>query len=93
MRALRTPGRIDQHALAGPDLFKLKFDGKLKFGGEVCTYPPAVELIPSLTIRAGHDLLRRATEDRRCSSPSARRRAAAVEFARPSARCPRAAAG
>jgi len=53
VRSLRAPGPVDQASLAGPDLFKTKF------GGEVWTYPPAVELIPSRTIRAGYDLLRR----------------------------------
>jgi len=53
VRVLRAASPIDQERLAGPDLFKTKF------GGEVWTYPPAVELIPSRTIRAGYDVLRR----------------------------------
>jgi lipid II:glycine glycyltransferase (peptidoglycan interpeptide bridge formation enzyme) len=51
--ALRQPGRVDQSELVGPDQFKTKF------GGEVWIYPPAVELIPSRTVRTGYDLLRR----------------------------------
>jgi lipid II:glycine glycyltransferase (peptidoglycan interpeptide bridge formation enzyme) len=45
--------------LPGPDQFKTKF------GGEVWTYPPAVELIPSAVLRAGYDLLRRGDGGRR----------------------------
>lgn len=50
--ALRAPGPTDLSALPGPDVFKTKF------GGQVYTYPPAVELIRSRTLRAGYDLLR-----------------------------------
>jgi lipid II:glycine glycyltransferase (peptidoglycan interpeptide bridge formation enzyme) len=59
VRALRAPGPLDPEALAGPDLFKVKF------GGDVWTYPPAVELIPSRAIRAGYDLLRRGNGGRK----------------------------
>jgi len=51
--ALRAPGPVDQDSLPGPDLFKTKF------GGDVWTYPPAVELIPSRIMRTGYDILRR----------------------------------
>jgi hypothetical protein len=39
--------------LPGPDQFKTKF------GGEVRSYPPAVEMIPSPVLRLGYDMLRR----------------------------------
>jgi lipid II:glycine glycyltransferase (peptidoglycan interpeptide bridge formation enzyme) len=52
VRALRAPGPVDQDALAGQDLFKLKF------GGDVFTYPPALELIHSRVLRGGYDVLR-----------------------------------
>jgi lipid II:glycine glycyltransferase (peptidoglycan interpeptide bridge formation enzyme) len=45
--------------LPGPDQFKTKF------GGEVRTYPPAVEKIPSPVVRFGYDMLRRGTWGRR----------------------------
>jgi lipid II:glycine glycyltransferase (peptidoglycan interpeptide bridge formation enzyme) len=38
--------------LPGPDQFKTKF------GGEVWTYPPAVEMLPSPVVRLGYDVLR-----------------------------------
>jgi lipid II:glycine glycyltransferase (peptidoglycan interpeptide bridge formation enzyme) len=53
VEALRSAGPVDQDSLPGPDLFKTKF------GGDVWTYPPAVELIPSRIIRTGYDVLRR----------------------------------
>ena len=52
VRALRASGPVDQDALAGQDLFKLKF------GGDVLTYPPALELIHSRVLRGGYDVLR-----------------------------------
>ncbi|MHA6618788.1 lipid II:glycine glycyltransferase FemX [Pseudonocardia sp. DLS-67] len=39
--------------LPGPDQFKTKF------GGEVRTYPPAVEMLTSPVVRLGYDVLRR----------------------------------
>jgi lipid II:glycine glycyltransferase (peptidoglycan interpeptide bridge formation enzyme) len=57
--ALRAPGVVDLDSLAGPDLFKTKF------GGDVWTYPPAVELIPNRILRAGYDVLRRGNGGRR----------------------------
>jgi lipid II:glycine glycyltransferase (peptidoglycan interpeptide bridge formation enzyme) len=39
--------------LPGPDQFKTKF------GGEVWTYPPAVEMLASPVVRLGYDVLRR----------------------------------
>jgi hypothetical protein len=39
--------------LPGPDQFKTKF------GGEVRTYPPAVEMLPSPVVRLGYDMMRR----------------------------------
>ena len=52
VRALRAPGPVETDALAGQDLFKVKF------GGDVLTYPPALELIPSRVLRGGYDVLR-----------------------------------
>ncbi|WP_028925427.1 lipid II:glycine glycyltransferase FemX [Pseudonocardia acaciae] len=60
--ALRAAGPSDPDGLAGPDQFKTKF------GGEVHTYPPAVELIKSRTIRLGYDLARRGEGGRRLLS-------------------------
>ncbi|HTF48600.1 MAG TPA: GNAT family N-acetyltransferase, partial [Pseudonocardia sp.] len=57
--ALRAPGVVDLDSLAGPDLFKTKF------GGDVWTYPPAVELIPNRILRTGYDVLRRGNGGRR----------------------------
>ncbi|HEY2207425.1 MAG TPA: GNAT family N-acetyltransferase [Pseudonocardia sp.] len=53
VRVLRGGGTVHPEDLAGPDMFKTKF------GGEVWTYPPAVELIHARTVRTGYDLLRR----------------------------------
>jgi lipid II:glycine glycyltransferase (peptidoglycan interpeptide bridge formation enzyme) len=57
--ALRAPGVVNLDSLAGPDLFKTKF------GGDVWTYPPAVELIPNRILRTGYDALRRGNGGRR----------------------------
>lgn len=57
--ALRAPGVVNLDSLAGPDLFKTKF------GGDVWTYPPAVELIPNRILRTGYDALRRGDGGRR----------------------------
>jgi lipid II:glycine glycyltransferase (peptidoglycan interpeptide bridge formation enzyme) len=62
VRALRAAGADGQQELAGPDQFKTKF------GGEVFTYPPAVELIKSRSIRLGYDLARRGEGGRRLLS-------------------------
>lgn len=62
VRALRAAAPGGQDELAGPDQFKTKF------GGEVFTYPPAVELIKSRTIRLGYDLARRGEGGRRLLS-------------------------
>jgi lipid II:glycine glycyltransferase (peptidoglycan interpeptide bridge formation enzyme) len=56
---LRAPGMVNLDSLAGPDLFKTKF------GGDVWTYPPAVELIPNRILRTGYDALRRGNGGRR----------------------------
>lgn len=53
LAALRAPGPTDRAALAGPDQFKVKF------GGDLLSYPPPVELIGSRTLRGGYDLLQR----------------------------------
>ncbi|MBO0851393.1 MAG: GNAT family N-acetyltransferase [Pseudonocardia sp.] len=62
VRALRAAGPGGQEGLAGPDQFKTKF------GGEVYTYPPAVELIKSRVVRFGYDLARRGEGGRRLLS-------------------------
>lgn len=59
LSALRAAGPTDLGVLAGPDQFKTKF------GGEVFSYPPAVELISSRTVRLGYDLLRRGDRGKR----------------------------
>lgn len=59
VKALRAVGSGGQEGLAGPDQFKTKF------GGEVYTYPPAVELIRSRAVRLGYDLARRGEGGRR----------------------------
>jgi hypothetical protein len=45
-------GSVRQDQIADPDVFKTKF------GGRLCVYPPAVELINSRVVRVGYDLLR-----------------------------------
>jgi lipid II:glycine glycyltransferase (peptidoglycan interpeptide bridge formation enzyme) len=57
VRMLRAAIPVQQ--LPGPDQFKTKF------GGEVWTYPPAVEMLPSPAIRFGYDMLHRGHWGRR----------------------------
>lgn len=62
VRALTTaenPGDVDQEQLDGPDRFKVKF------GGQVFEYPPAVELIGSRVVRFGYDVLGRGSAGRK----------------------------
>lgn len=61
-RALNAPGTTDPTSLAGPDQFKAKF------GGQLWTYPQAVELLRSRALRSGYDLLHNNTYGERVLS-------------------------
>ncbi|WP_156935123.1 lipid II:glycine glycyltransferase FemX [Pseudonocardia spinosispora] len=66
LRAESAQAFAAQGTVSGPDQFKAKF------GGQVWTYPLAVELIRSRPLRAGYDLLHNSTQGERLLSVARR---------------------